>query len=63
MINGSSFTLKLLMQISVLVYGKCNPSEAVQIRPEVPVPLPGRWLQREGCWFTKENVLPLEVAL
>lgn len=53
MTNGTSFTLKLLMQISVFVYGKCNPSKALQIRPEVPVPPPGHWLQREGLLVHK----------
>lgn len=48
MTNGTSFTLKRLIQISVFVYGKCNPSEGLRIRSEVPVPLSGRWLQREG---------------
>lgn len=51
--NGTSFTLKLLIQISVFVYGKCNPSEGLQIRSEVPVPLPGRWLQCEGLLVHK----------
>lgn len=51
--NGTSFILKLLIQISVFVYGKCNPSEGLQIRSEVPVPLPGRWLQCEGLLVHK----------
>lgn len=53
MTNGTSFTLKLLMQMSVFVCGKCNPSEGLQIRSEVPVPLPVRWQQCEGLLVHK----------
>lgn len=61
--NGTSFTLELLIQISVLVYEESDPSEGLQIGPVVLFLHQAAGCRARAYWFTQQNVLLLEAAL
>lgn len=61
--NGTSFTLELLIQISVLVYGEGDPSEGLQNGSVVLFLQQAAGCGARAYWFTQQNVLLLEAAL